>query len=209
MVARTWTSLALFCQRCGKLELYDLSRFSLSHERQQLYCHCGQWQGELFSTPHSQQLLRLPCLLCKEDHLLCFTPRQFWQAETQRLYCPKHTLELGVLGSPELLKEQQLCHRQAYQCIQREEEDDEAVEDPQVLLEVLNMVHDLAAQGEISCACRQPQLAAEVLDSGVLLSCLACGAKRLVPARNERDLTKASQLRGIELYSASYAYFHS
>ena len=85
----------------------------------------------------------------------------------------------------------------------------EAMEDPQVLLEVLNMVHDLAAQGEISCACHQTQLAAEVLDGGVLLTCRSCGAKHLVPARNERDLAAAAQLREIELYSASYAYFHS
>ena len=208
MVARTWTSLALFCQRCGKLELHELSRFSLHHERRQLYCHCGQWQGEIVAASHSQPLLRLPCLLCQEEHLLCFTPSQFWQVEMHRLYCPKHTLELGLIGQPDLLREQQLRHRQVCQGLQREE-DEEEIEDPQVLLEVLNMVHDLAAQGEISCACRQLQLAAEVLDSGVLLSCRSCGAKHLVPARNERDLTKAAQLREIELYSASYAYFHS
>nr|WP_320146467.1 hypothetical protein [uncultured Anaeromusa sp.] len=208
MVARTLTSLALFCQRCGKLELHDLSRFSLNHERRQLYCHCGQWQGEIVAASHSQPLLRLPCLLCQQEHLLCFTPSQFWQVEMHRLYCPNHTLELGLIGRPDLLREQQLRHRQAWELLQRED-DAEAIEDPQVLLEVLNMVHDLAAQGEISCACQQPQLEAEVLDRGVLLSCRSCGAKHLVPACNERDLTKAAQLREIELYSTSYAYFHS
>lgn len=214
MVISAFATFALYCPRCGKLELHDVSRFKLkSAESHVLRCSCGQVQATVTSACHHQYILSIPCASCNTNHVICLDSRRFLGsgAELSKIYCPAENLELGFAGRRSSIEFFMNEHRQEVERLAREmykneyAEYDESIENPQVMLDVLNRVHDIAETGQVHCRCGSSAIEAMIMPECIELYCRSCGAQMAIPAASEHDLEIARGMESIELIPAYYS----
>lgn len=203
MVINTVSALALYCARCGNIELHNVSRFALNNNsRHQLACSCGQVQGSIAGAGRCQYLLDIPCVLCETNHLIFLDNRLFRQAAASKIYCVEDNLELGFFGNTAAIAEIIARHKQQVARMtseMAEQPDSQGVENSQILLEILNRVHDIAEQGGIYCCCGSTDVEASVLVDAIAVSCSQCDGRLLIPAKDEQDLARVSAMNMIEL----------
>ncbi len=199
MVISTGAALALYCSHCGKIHIHELCRFSLNTgSHNELRCSCGHLQARISPARKSQSLLTLYCELCKKNHVLCIDFKHAAASELCKLYCAEDNLEMGFFGSRHIV-EQTL--EQDHYAVTRFLPDQSGTdpENSQVLLAVLNRVHDIAEIGGVHCACGCASIKARVLTSCIELRCQSCGAYVALAARSEKDLVRLDATKTIEL----------
>lgn len=203
MVINTVATLALYCPRCGKLQMHDFSRFQMKQAAQQsLYCTCGQEQAKLTSVGSRQCLLDIPCVVCQTNHIICLDYHQLWQSGLEKIYCVQENFELGFSGSRQAIEDTIDIHLGEFKKIvsdMEQNEYDEYIENPQVMFEVLNIIHDIAEKGEVYCRCGSQAIGAEVLPDGIELECAQCGGRQVIAAKSAKDLAQVEALTRIEI----------
>lgn len=217
MVISAVATFALYCPRCGKLQLHDVSRFNLKMaESHVLRCSCGQVQATITSARHHQYILSIPCVSCNTNHVVCLDSRRFLGSEEHqktlsKIYCPVENLELGFAGNRNSIEFFMNEHRQEVERLAREmykneySEYDESIENPQIMLEVLNRVHDIAETGQVHCRCGSSAIEAMIMPECIELYCRSCGAQMAIPAVCEQDLEKVQRQATIELIPSCYS----
>lgn len=185
MLIRTAFSIALYCPRCGKLNLYDVSHFALREKPLDLYCSCRYKQASVTFVGAKQLALRLPCVLCHSTHRLFFGRQVLRYSEPEKIYCPSENFELGLIGRREAIEDTLRLHENTFCQLWQEGMKPEEIRSQRILLEVLNKVHDIASEQNIYCMCGSHQMTADILPEGVLLTCLSCGGYELIRATEE------------------------
>lgn len=205
MVICTVTTLALYCSHCGKIHTHDVSRFSLKAcNRAELQCNCGHVLAKISSYRGSYFLLTLYCELCRKNHILSIDYRQSGSAKLSKLYCGENNLELGFSGNRQLIEQTLERHRsEVNRALPDLTSSDN--ENSQVLLDILNRVHDIAENGGVVCHCGTSAIRAQVLPACIELRCQNCGACETVLARNEADLSRLESIKMIELASSRHS----
>ncbi|MDD4600286.1 hypothetical protein SDC9_22936 [bioreactor metagenome] len=202
MVIGTAATLALYCPRCGKIQKHDISRFALRDSvRIDLACSCGQIQATLTACRH-QYLLNIPCLVCQMNHIISLNKKKFWHTNFEKIYCARENLEMGFIGQKEKIEQKIADHKREFDSMVHELDVDdygEYIENPPVLLEILNRVHDIAERGHIVCHCGKSAVEINLLPDGIELSCAHCGSHKIIEARREQDLAYIASLEKIEL----------
>lgn len=200
MAIRTISTLALYCPRCGKIEMHTFSRFQMkAMAGRQLICSCGQVQATVTSTCSRQYLFDVPCLMCGTSHAICLDANRFWQAMVDKIYCVEENLELGFLGERRTIEATIADQQHELERLMHELDNEEHVDNPQIMFEVLNKVHDIVEMGEVYCACGRTHLEADILPDGIELECIYCGSSRVVRAQTEEDLKNVKLMQSIEL----------
>lgn len=203
MVINALSTLALYCSRCGKIELHSISRFTMPNAgERQLTCSCGQLQATIAAAGRKQCLLRIPCLVCEVSHIICLDTDTLWRTKVERIYCPEENFELGFVGESQAVAKMIADNSDAVEILAREmdEQDGEDCQgNSRIILEILNKVHDIAEQGGVYCRCGSSEIVAEVSVDAVELTCLQCGGHQAIPAKTETDLAQLAPVRVIEI----------
>lgn len=213
MLVTTQSTLALRCADCGRLEVHHLSLFDFAGGRTvRLTCSCGAHKLTIGQKGH-QVWLRFPCLLCGSTHFLYFPRAAFWAPELKRITCPEAGMDVGFFGldrePPEPLEPADEVRldlgRQALseqpggaQELMEEAGFDDYFDNPQVMYEMLNRLHDLAAGGKLHCPCGNAQVQVEVLPDRIELTCPSCGRWRSLEAESDQDLARLDQFEGAD-----------
>ena len=202
MVISAVSTLALYCPRCGKIELHNVSRFAINNAACQLVCSCGQVQGAISSAGRRQYLLDIPCVVCETNHLIFLDSNLFRQPKASKIYCDQANLELGFVGSAEAIAATIARHKQEVASLASEmagQSDGSGVENSRILLEILNKIHDIAEQGGVYCSCGNTDVEVDVLVDAVEISCPQCEGRLLISAKDEQDLARISAMGVIEI----------
>ncbi|WP_378955306.1 hypothetical protein [Pelosinus sp. sgz500959] len=205
MFINTVSTLALYCSRCGKIHMHTISRFNLRNTgSRKLLCSCGQIQATITSSGDRQCLLDIPCVLCQTNHVICLDSKRLWRAEMDKIYCVQENFELGFVGARQVIAETINKYKVEFEKLASDmelDEYDDEIENPQVMLETLNKIHDMAEKGVLHCRCGSSAIGAEVLPGGIELECAQCGGQLLIPAQTEEDLTYVEGLEDLEIIS--------
>lgn len=200
MLVTTNTTLALFCSHCGKLTYHDISLFQFSGNNSvNIYCECGELKVTVVSKRHKQYLLHIDCVVCEIKHFIPFSAEQFWANEVTRINCTDATLELGFLGPRAMVEEAvNKCHHELQDIIRELGFDDYFV-NPEIMYEVLNVVHDIAEKGGLYCQCGASQIGVDILPEELELTCNVCQGVLHLPAKTEGDLNSLRNTERIEV----------
>lgn len=205
MVINTVSTMALYCPHCGKIQMHNISRFDLtSIGRRKLLCSCGQLQATITSIGGRQCLLDIPCVLCQTNHVICLDSKRLWHADMDKIYCVQENFELGFVGARQVIAETVHKYKVEFEKLASDmdlDEYDDSIENPQVMLETLNKIHDMAEKGGLHCRCGSSAIGVEVLPDGIVLECAQCGGQLMVQARNEQDLAYIEAIEDIEIIS--------
>ena len=201
MVINTVSTLALYCSRCGKIELHEISHFTLKRSvGRQFMCGCGQEQAIVNSAAGHQYLFSIPCLVCDTTHLVKIDRRLLGQEGITKLYCPQENLELGFVGERTVVEQTLAADLNEIDKLITDIENDDFVQNPQVMFEIINKVHDIAEKGRLYCHCgRSAAIEADILPDCIELKCAHCGGRTVIPAQTEQDRSRASEFEAIEI----------
>ncbi|MBC8015190.1 MAG: hypothetical protein H7X79_05540 [Sporomusaceae bacterium] len=185
--------------------MHNISRFELKNTGgRKLLCSCGQLQATITSIGERQCLLTIPCVLCQTNHVICLDSKRLWHANMDKIYCVQENFELGFVGAKQVILETVNKYKVEFEKLASDmaiDEYDDYVQNPQVMLETLNKIHDMAEKGGLHCRCGSSAIGAEVLPEGVELECAQCGGQLTILAQNEQDLTYIEALEDIEIIS--------
>lgn len=198
MLINTVSTLALYCPRCGKIQMHNISRFN-HIGRRKLLCSCGALQATITSTGDRQCLLDIPCVLCQTNHIICLDNKRLWHADIDKIYCVQENFELGFIGSRQIIAETINNYKVEFEKLSLDMEFDDDIQNPQLILETLNKIHDMAEKGGVRCRCGSNDIGIEVLPDGIGLECAQCGGQLIIQAQEEQDLTYIGKMEDIEI----------
>lgn len=191
-------SVALYCQRCGKIHIHDISYFAQRSSGTVLRCGCNYPQATLVRTDRSLFEIHIPCLVCNCVHIARYKSRQLLKTKVEKIYCAKDRFELGYIGKRARIEEILAFNKRQFERVSGDESE-EQIEKQQILLEALNRIHDIAEAGGIHCACGHSEISADLLGNSIVLECCRCSSYRILPAKSERDLQRLDEAGYIEL----------
>lgn len=193
---RTATTLALYCPHCGKLDLYDVSVFTLPRGGLTFRCTCGHVKATLMTRQDRRYVLRIPCHQCGIKHDFVFSYRRFWRGPVDKIYCCNKKLELGFIGDKEAVYGiWESCRRALAGGVDGEGE----LVNAEIMYCVLNKVHDIAEQGGLYCRCGSRDIAVDLLADRLRLTCCRCGGVMELDAGTDGDLAAVCSLAYIEV----------
>ena len=188
------TTVAYRCPHCGAGVMSALSIFSVTADMIKLKCDCGNSEMELVMGKDDKIRMTVPCVTCPSPHRFTVSKSLFFGKELFVLPCPYSNLNVAVLGDLNAVKAElarselellDLMEKSGVTSLSAEKEE-EVLPDPQILDIVMFVINDLDAEGKIYCKCgeengEERSYDVQITNEGVLVSCRACGASRLIP----------------------------
>lgn len=194
MIITTETTVALRCPICGKLDYHSLSLFAFANNgRQEIKCSCGAVKLSIVSK-RDKFWLQVNCIYCEQVHYIPFKRRDFYSKKPIAFYCFETDLDLGFLGPHGELEK---LTESLDDALESHLEQEDYFENPKIMFEILNILHDIAEEEDLYCHCGNHNIEIDILPKGIELSCGRCNSTLFVPAEKEGDLLAAKQLNNI------------
>ncbi|MBO5898916.1 MAG: hypothetical protein J6R04_07885 [Clostridia bacterium] len=194
------TTLAYRCPKCGAAVFSGLNVFSLTADMLKLKCSCGESELVLVNSGDGRVRLTVPCMLCPAPHQFTLNKSLLFGKELFCMPCPYTDIDLCCVGEENHVKAEMsraelelldLLEQNGFSDFRElseasgRPEDERFPTDPQVLDIVMFVIRDLDEEGKIKCHCTSRDEGhtydVDIRDDGVLVSCSACGASRLIP----------------------------
>ncbi len=192
-------ALAIRCSKCGLLDIHQLNIFHLSGQKKvSLRCECGHQKINLYREKDDINLSPY-CLVCGKRHDINLDHKKFWTKNTVKsLNCPRTGLNLGYYGPYYILQSK----------IDRQQKELELLAaglgfddftDPEIMLSVLDLLHDFAANGSLNCECGSKDIGIDLSEDEIHLNCFQCPGRLNISAVNLADLKFLENLTEIVL----------
>lgn len=188
------TTLAYRCPSCGAGVMGIAGVFSLSAHATKLKCDCGKSEMTAVYGKDDKIRLTVPCIVCPNPHHFTVSKSLFFGKELFTLPCPYSNLNLVVMGETNQVKAElargelellDMMEKSGVTDLSAFGSEDSGLTDPQIMDVILFVIHELDAEGKIYCKCdesdNEREYDVQVTDDGILISCQACGASRLIP----------------------------
>lgn len=187
------TTVAYRCPHCGAGVLSAVGVFSLAADMVKLKCDCGKSEMTIVKTRDGKLRLTVPCIFCPKPHVFTLNSTLFYGKELFVLPCPYSDVNICCIGDTNLVKAELARTELELLDIMEEngisdfsvlhEDGAGMLTDPQIFDIVMFVIHDLEAEGKITCRCEdgEGEYEAEVLDDAIRVRCTRCGAEQLIP----------------------------
>ncbi len=187
------TTLAYRCPSCGAGVISAVGMFSVAADLLKLKCDCGKSEMEVAFGSDGKVRLTVPCLTCAAPHRFTLNRSLFYGKELFTLSCPYSNLNVAALGEINQVKAEMargelelldLLEKNGISDPAALQGEEELLPDPQIREIVLFVIHELDAEGKIFCRCEgkeERSYDVSITNEGILVSCAACGASRLIP----------------------------
>ena len=189
MLIRNLCSIAVYCQRCGKIHVQDIPYFS-GTKLFAVHCDsCAHEQAVLLHLDAHHLEVSISCVVCHTQNKIVYPVRKLCRLQLEKIYCSKDQFELGYIGRRKRIEEL-LAFNQAEFAALHPENGKNFIEKQQILLEAMNRVHDIAARGNIHCPCGSKEIIAYIRGTSIIVECCQCGSYQVLRAQSARDLAR-------------------
>ncbi len=189
MILATQATVAIQCPRCGQLEFQALSLFAFSgRERVNLSCECGAPLLAMASRDRRQFNIAYQCAFCGDTHYLRVNRKVIWGKEVMPLVCSEMESAVGFIGPKQRVAQAYQEREKSIGELAAELGYEEEFENPEVMLTILDHLHQLAKDGLLGCGCGNRQLSFELLPDQIELSCEYCEALGIIHADSPENI---------------------
>lgn len=187
------TTVAYRCPSCGATVISLVGGFALSADMIRLKCPCGGSELSVVYTKDKKVRLTVPCFLCPTPHTFTVSSQLFFSSELLAFPCPYSGLDVCFSGTQEKVSRameaaeaelHELAGDAELDALSSARSGEGMFSDPQILDIVMYVIHELQAEGEITCRCpeNEGEYVVDILDDCVRIQCKKCGAKAEIPA---------------------------
>lgn len=186
---KTEFSIAYRCPLCGKMEIYNASIFAFSgNKKVEIYCPCGEKGLVMTTKDYKQYKIDIKCPICNNQHVYKIDLRELLKGEPIIYDCLKYSLELIFFGENKKVVKAVDEYQRALEEIIDEIEDYEYFVNSEIMMEYINILHDLAENNEIHCACGSTDVELRLLSDKIEIQCKSCENILSLPANSHNDL---------------------
>ena len=205
MVINRFTTIAVRCLDCGPFTVEKINIFFLSGtDEYQVRCSCGHKKARISRSEGRKIEIYYYCPVCNREHRQLIPGTRFWSnADEYPLVCRVTGLNLGYYGQHQLIKKRELEEKKEMESLVSEFGSDD-FSNPEVILEVLDYLHDLAAQGALRCECGSVDINISLCNDKLKLLCGDCTNFIIVPASSREELNDLKTLPELELKREIY-----
>lgn len=141
--------------------------------------------------------LKIYCECCGKHHLFNFSLKSLINKREYHIYCPECNLELACLGRKTDVKKIVEMHKKEVENIIKEMGLEDFFENPFVIYDLINYIHDLAENRKIICQCGSRDINAKFKFDKIELICKKCGGISPLKAGSYEDLETIKKMESI------------
>ena len=182
--------ISYICPNCRQSVIVARDMFTLSAETNHIKCPCGKSELVVDMMP-DQVRMKVPCLYCDHEHMVSCPTDAFESQKALAFSCTASGLDCCYVGEEEPVYAATARLEKAVDKLTEATQGEDgrgAFLDEIVMEEVLAEIKDIAARGDISCACGSQHWTFKVNYSSVDLICTECGAEMRIPACTADDI---------------------
>jgi predicted RNA-binding Zn-ribbon protein involved in translation (DUF1610 family) len=200
VLVSTTTALALRCPKCGKIKYHSLSLFYFSAKKTlRLSCACGAPLLLVSTRDRKVFYFQVECLICEHKHLAEFFLREIWSGRVLSLVCSEADLEIGFIGPRDQVKKSIANQERSPQEMVDELGYTDYFANPEIMYEILDCLHKIAGEGNLSCQCGNQQVEVEIFAERIELRCSSCGSFGVIRAETRQDVKVMKKILEIVL----------
>lgn len=189
------TTIALRCPICGRMEYQALSIFSLKHlKSMNISCSCAYTMATVGIDKKNLCWLRIHCPLCSTSHIFYYPYKQFWSDTITKIVCPKSAGIRGYLGPESILKDR-ILDDEGLALLLGQLDCDQYFHEPEMMLAVLDIIHDIAATGRLFCQCGGDEMEITMYPDHLELICNLCEDVVMVQTGTKDSLLSLQRIR--------------
>ncbi len=183
--------IALRCHHCGRLEKTKLNIFQVRDDHLlDIKCSCGSTKARIKAKSDKYVHFEYNCFLCDEYHRRVIEKDEFWSTGSlKHLKCLNTGLEIGYYGATHLIDEELNKQKEELKIL-ADELGLNDYQEPELLLEVFNIVHDRASLSKLYCECGSDDIDVKLYSSKIELKCRECGSVLNISAETEEQLNE-------------------
>ena len=192
------TTVAYRCPVCGCTVMSLVGAFALSADMIRLKCPCGESDLTAVYTKDKKVRLSIPCFLCPTPHSVTVSSQMFFETPLTAFPCPYSGMNICFVGQQSEVQNalteadaelRELLGETDFSSLSAARASRSAFTDPQIMDIVMYVIHDLQAEGEITCRCpdRHGDYLVEILDECVRITCKNCRATKEIPTDSLAD----------------------
>lgn len=179
------------CTYCGKVEMKEISIFSLSGNKPfYVECDCNKFYFKISKNKKGDYVITYPCILCNEMHRFEIGRKMFWNNTNIAFACPVFEVEMFYSVSYENVSD-------SCRLIKKEAEDImEAIGyntfwgvNP-FAPDIIGKIQKLSGHGKLSCKCSSKDIKLMLFYDRIELECVKCGLSMCVDAVVEDDVVE-------------------
>ena len=195
MIINTGITLAYKCSSCGAFQFNNVSLFEIPQKEDIVFtCRCRE--SSLVIKKESPTIFKIviPCIGCGINHVYLVSTKEFIAQEIYIFNCPNTGIEQCFMGSDQIVRKKiDNLEREYDELINRLGYDNYFV-NTQVMLDSLNLIHDIAERGNLFCECGNDDIELLLLSDRIYLRCNLCPGNKIIYASSNEHL-KVNLLR--------------
>lgn len=187
------TTILLPCSSCGDLCSQSLSIFSIRVSKtQHIICDCSHVLATVGIKKEGDYWLCLYCLPCSTHHLFFYSQGEFYSDDIIPIQCPESGMTRGYLGPKSLLRDRTFHDRLP---LSPTMDFFHYFHDPETMLAVLDIIHDIAAAGRLFCHCGGHEMDITLYPDQLELNCRSCSGLVMLNAATQDSLLSLRRLK--------------
>jgi len=186
------TTLAYRCPHCGATVVSLVGVFALTADMLRLKCPCGESELSVVYTKDKKVRLTVPCFLCPTPHSFTLSSQLFFESEILAFPCAASGIDICFAGQKAQVDRalenadaelRELMGDASLGDLAEHRGGPGVFTDPQIMDIVMYVIHELQAEGEITCNCpdHHGDYIVDILDDCVRITCENCRAKKDIP----------------------------
>ncbi len=184
------TCIAYRCPDCGSGVMSMVGVFKLTAEMMKLKCTCASSDMTIAYSKDKKVRLTIPCIMCRTNHTYTVSQSVFFSGDLFALSCPNTAIDICFTGKQDEVKEAlERSEQELVELFKSLDIDDpsslghseEYLPDAQIHDIILFVLHELEADGKVSCPCNVGPYDIEVLPDAIRIFCRDCGAEKILP----------------------------
>lgn len=176
---------AYICPYCGRVCERDISVFNLPKSGAKFNCTELGCNAPIvtFSVKNDKYVIETVCTACGEKHKYFIKQDSLWEKKKIVLTCPETSVAILFFGEKAEVQRELAHQEELYR-----EAQDELLENPElkIYFNLVQIVNEIAKREKVVCGkCGEKHAQIELSDEGVVIKCIACGGKKVLPPTQE------------------------
>ncbi|AUG56220.1 hypothetical protein [Acetivibrio saccincola] len=195
MIIDTGITLAYKCSSCGTFQFNTVSLFEIPQKEDIVFtCRCRGASLVIRKESPTVFKIMVPCIGCGTSHVYLMSTKEFIAQEIYTFNCPNTGIKQCFIGSDKIV-------RKKIDSLEREYDElidrlgyDNYFANTQVMLDSLNLIHDIAERGNLFCECGSNDIELFLFSDKIYLKCNLCPGSKIIYASSNEHL-KVNLLR--------------
>lgn len=189
------------CDICGRLNINKVNLFDvLKKGTIVLKCDCDNTHISISRDKRKKAyLFKASCFNCGGMHTYSFRLGEVWNLKN--VVCPSSKDNMFYIGNQELVINMLEKLEDNLNIMAEEMGFKSQFVNQDVMIQILDKIHEYAQDGNIQCSCGNPHLSLKLMSNGILLTCEKCYDSITINARNIEDLLALVEKGYVQLIS--------